>query len=161
MQTAFLLLGSNLGDRAGNLADARSELTRKIGRIDCLSSVYETEPWGMKSARYFYNQCATLSTSMDPFVLMKQIRSIEKDMGKTQSSSGYADRTIDIDILFFGDMIINERDLIIPHPKIRERRFAMIPILEIYPDFVYPPTGKKLREILDSCGDTLSVIKMP
>lgn len=161
MQTAILLLGSNLGDRAENLGNAISKLESKIGRIIHMSSVYESEPWGMKSDRNFYNQCVSLSTSMDPSDLLKQIHAIELEMGRIEVAEKYLDRIIDVDILFYGDREISLGDLTVPHPRIRERRFALIPLLEIYPDFVFPSTSEKLHEILDSCKDTLSVRKLP
>jgi 2-amino-4-hydroxy-6-hydroxymethyldihydropteridine diphosphokinase len=160
MQTVLLLLGSNLGDRAGNLGNAVSKLDEKIGSILCSSSLYESEPWGMNSVNNFYNQCISLTTSMDPVNVLGHIHNIEREMGKEETSGNYEDRTIDIDILFFGDQVVNDPGLIIPHPRIRNRRFAMIPLLEIYPDFIYPPTGERLQAILDSCKDTLSVWKI-
>ena len=161
METAVLLLGSNLGNRAENLENAISRMERTIGRVLNTSSVYESEPWGMKSASNFYNQCVSLSTSLDPSSLLNQIHALEQKMGREVVRTDYTDRTIDIDILFYGDREVSEKDLTIPHSRIRERKFTLIPLLEIYPDFVYPSTGEKLQEILDSCNDKLSVRKIP
>ena len=161
MQTAILLLGSNLGDRAENLGNAISKLESKIGRIIRVSSVYESEPWGMRSDSNFYNQCVSLSTSLNPSDLLKRIHTIEQEMGRIEVTQKYMDRIIDVDILFYGDREISLGDLTVPHPRIRKRRFALIPLLEIYPDFVFPATSEKLHDILDSCKDKLSVRKLP
>ena len=159
-QTAILCLGSNLGDRKSNLSAAIFSLEQRVGPILSKSSVYESEPWGMDSDMQFYNQCISLSTALGPVELMKQITGIEKNIGRKSSRGDYSDRIIDIDILLFGDMIINTDGLVIPHPRISERRFVLIPLLEIYPDMVNPSNFKRFQDILDSCSDHLSVRKI-
>ena len=160
MQTVILLLGSNLGDRDKNLDITMSKLENKIGKILRQSSVYESEPWGMMSDVHFYNQCISLSTSLEPFAVLDCIHAIEQEMGRNRGRGVYRDRIIDIDILFFGDLELNKRDLTIPHPRIRERRFALVPLLEIYPDILFPSTQEKIQTILDSCQDPLAVRRM-
>ena len=159
-QTTILCLGSNLGDRKSNLSVAISFLERRAGSILRKSSLYESEPWGMDSVHQFYNQCISLSTALGPVELMKQITGIEKEMGREGSRGDYTDRVIDIDILFFGDMKIDTDDLIIPHPRISERRFVLVPLLEIYPDMINPSNLEKFQFTLDSCSDHLSVKKI-
>jgi 2-amino-4-hydroxy-6-hydroxymethyldihydropteridine diphosphokinase len=162
MQTAIILLGSNLGNRARNLETAIEKLAETSGRIIRKSSVYESPPWGMESDRDFYNQCISIYTSLAPGDLLSEIHAIEKEMGRQRvEGRQYMDRTIDIDILFYGNREIDLEELVIPHPRVRERKFALIPLLEIYPDFIYPSTGEKLQDILDSCEDSLSVGKLP
>ena len=160
MQTAILLLGSNLGDRAENLNSAILKLGNRTGKVLRTSSVYESEPWGMQSDFQFYNQCISLSTSLDPFALMDHIHAIELEMGRKDGRGDFKDRIIDIDILFYDVLEINEKELTIPHPKIRERRFALVPLLEIYPDILFPSTREELKDILDACEDHLSVRKI-
>ena len=161
MQTAILLLGSNLGNRRKNLETALSKIEGNAGRIIRKSSVYESQPWGMVSEHSFYNQCIALSTGLNPGNLLGKILDIEREMGRTgRMQSGYEDRIIDIDILFYGDRQVELENLTIPHPRVRERKFSLIPILEIYPDFVFPGTQEKLQDILDSCEDTMEVKKL-
>ena len=159
-QTAILCLGSNLGDRKSNLSAAIFSLEQRVGPILSKSSVYESEPWGMDSDMQFYNQCISLSTALGPLELMEQITGIEKEMGREGSRGDYTDRVIDIDILFFGNAKIDTDDLIIPHPRISERRFVLVPLLEIYPDMINPSNLEKFQDTLDSCSDLLSVKKI-
>jgi 2-amino-4-hydroxy-6-hydroxymethyldihydropteridine diphosphokinase len=159
-QTTILCLGSNLGERKLNLSAAISSLERRVGSIIRKSSIYESEPWGMDSVNQFYNQCISLSTAIGPVELMEQITGIEREMGRKGSRGDYTDRVIDIDILFFGDIKIDTDDLIIPHPRISERRFVLVPLLEIYPDMINPTNLEKFQDTLDSCTDLLSVKKI-
>ena len=154
---AILLLGSNLGDRMGNLQAALSELQVRIGECSHASSFYETEPWGMETGQWFMNQCVSIPTGLDPFRLMGMIRDIEKGMGRKDMKGGYHDRIIDIDILLYGGLEVHAGGLVIPHPRIRERKFALVPLLEIYPEITCPSTGEKFASILDACGDDLIV----
>ena len=160
IETVILLLGSNLGDRAGNLKTARLKLEGNVGEVLRTSSIYESEPWGMESDFQFFNQCVSILTSLDPHAVLNRIHAIELEMGRKRVRGEYNDRLIDIDILFFGEMEIFERDLTIPHPRLCQRKFALLPLLEIYPDFQYPATHEKLQIIMDNCRDHLSVRKI-
>ncbi len=161
VQYLILLLGSNIGDRLKHMETALAELNKRIGGSARTSSIYETEPWGMDSGSWFLNRCISFSTSLEPSNILEIIHDIERGMGRIKESGGYQDRVIDIDILLYGDMQVSNPGLTIPHPKIHERKFVLLPLLEIYPELCYPSTGEKFRDILDTCKDTLIVRKLP
>jgi 2-amino-4-hydroxy-6-hydroxymethyldihydropteridine diphosphokinase len=152
-----LLLGSNLGDRSGNLQKALLLIGESIGHIASLSSVYETAPWGYQSENGFLNQCVTLWSEMEPEHILEQIHMIEAKLGRPGRLPGYADRIMDIDILFYGNMILAHPDLHIPHIRIQERRFSLVPLAEILPDFEHPVLRKKISTLLSECRDKLPV----
>jgi 2-amino-4-hydroxy-6-hydroxymethyldihydropteridine diphosphokinase len=152
-----LLLGSNLGDRSGNLHKTLLMIGELLGQIASVSSVYETAPWGYESKNSYLNQCLTLWTELDPGHILEQIHKIEEKLGRLERSPAYADRIIDIDILFYGDMILAYPDLHIPHEKVHKRRFSLVPLAEILPDFEHPVFRKKIRTLLAECRDELPV----
>jgi 2-amino-4-hydroxy-6-hydroxymethyldihydropteridine diphosphokinase len=155
-----LLLGSNLGDRSGNLKRARMQIAENIGPIDSVSSVYETAPWGYDSINGFLNQCLSLWSNKDPVKLLSQTQMIESEMGRKARGGEYTDRLIDIDILFYGNMILSRPDLQIPHDMIPHRRFTLVPLAEILPEFEHPVLGKKICTMLSECVDNLEVKRM-
>ena len=152
-----LLLGSNLGDRSENLRTACLRITESIGPIDSVSSEYETAPWGYDSKNGFLNQCLSLWSDSDPGKILGLIQAIESEMGRKTRIGEYADRLIDIDILFYGDLVLFRPDLLIPHPMIQRRRFTLVPLAEILPDFEHPVMGKKITKLLSECTDNLEV----
>ena len=160
MHSAILLIGSNIGKREENLAHAIHRIEEKIGVIQLHSSVYETEPWGFESVQNFYNQCISLLTSLTPSALLTEIQSIEKESGRERVIGKYTDRTIDIDILFYDNLVFTNAELTIPHPRIEERKFTLVPLLEILPDFIHPESGRAIKDLLQSCGDPLFVRKL-
>ncbi len=129
----FLALGSNLGDRRANLEKAISLIEERVGKVCHVSSFLETEPWGFQSDNSFVNACIKVETSLSPRALMLQTQQIERDMGRKQKSTDgkYHDRIIDIDILLYGNISVDEPGLKIPHPLMEERDFVMIPLQEI------------------------------
>lgn len=140
MTDIYLSLGSNLGDREGNLEQAVEMLSDALGvQPEAVSSVIETEPWGFESENKFLNQCVLYSVSLPEEIpaaaaargLLYEAKRIERWMGREKSGEGYEDRPIDIDILYFGDLVLREEDLVIPHPRIAERDFVKIPLREI------------------------------
>jgi 2-amino-4-hydroxy-6-hydroxymethyldihydropteridine diphosphokinase len=153
MKNIFLGLGSDSGDRIGNLAKARSLLTLSFGKIARASSIYETEPWGFKSDTKFLNQIIEIESGSGCPDLLDEVIRIETTMGRKRSGSGYESRVIDIDILFYGDEIINKEALAIPHPHLHERMFVLVPLNEIAPGFVHPVLNKPVRELLEICRD--------
>ena len=158
MNIVYLLLGSNLNERILMLRNARSEITSSAGKILRQSAVYESEPWGFQSAHPFLNQVIVVETEHSPQQLMGLIGDIEKRLGRTRHSGpGYVSRTIDIDILFFNDEVICEQDLIIPHPRIQDRKFTLIPLSELDGSFIHPGSGKTITEMISECRDTLNV----
>ncbi|MCX6286721.1 MAG: 2-amino-4-hydroxy-6-hydroxymethyldihydropteridine diphosphokinase [Bacteroidetes bacterium] len=163
-QSVYLLLGSNRGDRELNLLRACTHIRHSIGSILKASFVYETEPWGFEDSTPFHNQALEIETSLSPEELLKEIHSIEKELGRIRqtpecgsgyacSSEIYSSRTIDIDILFYGSKILFTDELMIPHPRLHERRFTLIPLDEIAPDYIHPVYRKPVSELLQLCND--------
>ncbi|HYM79167.1 MAG TPA: 2-amino-4-hydroxy-6-hydroxymethyldihydropteridine diphosphokinase [Candidatus Dormibacteraeota bacterium] len=144
---AYLSLGSNIGDRARHLHDAISRLATN-GRVLTVSAFYETEPIEFTDQAWFLNCAVALDTSLTPAELMKRLLAIEQEMGR-QRIQKKGPRTIDIDILLFGDLIADTPGLIIPHPAMASRRFVLEPLAEIAPEVRHPTLKKTIRELLD------------
>ena len=153
----YLLLGGNLGNKQQVFAEARTRLEEQVGIISAQSAIYETEPWGFESEDLFWNQALELKTTLSPEEVLKQTQLIELELGRIRKEKQYDSRIIDIDILFFGDQIIKTANLTVPHPRIQERKFALVPLYEIAADFIHPIFRKSLRELLDECPDQLKV----
>ena len=152
----FLLLGSNLGDRQDFLEKGRSLIKKRIGKIVAISSIYQTAAWGNTKQSAFLNQVIGVETKLSPEVLLKAIQDIEKLHGRMQTEK-WAPRTLDIDILFYGDQIINNPDLIVPHPEVANRKFTLEPLMEVEPDLIHPVLNKTVRKLLAACKDELPV----
>ena len=142
----YLALGSNLGDRMGNLKSAIERLSREL-TIKKVSSVYETEPVYYKEQPLYLNAVLSAITELDPFELLRFVKGIENELGR-QPSFRNAPRLIDIDILFYGDRAIETSELTIPHPRIAERAFVLVPLAEIAPRLVHPVLQKRVSELL-------------
>ncbi len=142
------------------LEKARKQISLHIGKIQTTSSVYETEPWGFSAEIPFLNQVAISETILEPQQVMQKILGIEKDLGRIRKQGRYSSRRIDIDILFYDDMIINEKDLVIPHPMLHKRRFALEPLAEIEPELVHPVLKKTISDLYKECSDNSEVRKM-
>lgn len=137
-EIAYLLLGSNLGDRKANLQKAKKLISDRIGQVQRSSGIYQTQAWGNTELEDFYNQALEIRTYNSPEKTMYQILEIEMELGRVRTKEQYEARTIDIDILFFGNKVIKTKDLIIPHPKFHERNFAMLPMMDINGDYIHP-----------------------
>lgn len=137
--TAYLGLGTNLGDKPDNLNKAIENIGKLIGTVERQSAFYASEPWGFESQNSFLNACVRVSTNLSPHELLKATQSIERMMGRTEKSHDghYHDRLIDIDILLYDDISVDEPDLTIPHPLMQERDFVMVPLREVT-DMVKP-----------------------
>lgn len=159
MSELYLLLGSNLGDRTLNISNAIELISKHLGPVTRVSSYYETEPWGNPDQGFFLNAVLMLYTSEDPFGVLEIVLSIEKILGRTRTTDRNAARTIDIDILLYGDRVISTKKLSIPHPRMHLRRFVLVPLLEIAPDLIHPATGKHFGRLLHCCPDKLAVYK--
>lgn len=159
MNQAILLLGCNLDDRKGNINKAVLLIEEKIGAIVCKSSIYESEPWGFEAEQPFLNQVLEVQTSHSPNDLLQHIHQIENELGRQRLQAGYESRTMDIDILFYDDLILNTDHLKIPHPEIRNRRFVLEPLNEIFPDLLHPALQKSINDLLNICEDKLWVKK--
>ena len=156
----YLLIGGNLGDQFKLLEQAKIAISEKIGKIRNESSIYETAPWGFKAVQDFLNQVIKVSTKLSPQKVLEFCLEIEDELGRERKSGHYESRTMDIDILFYNDEIINEPGLIIPHPKLHLRRFTLVPLTEMEPDFVHPVLNKKLTLILEECNDISDVRRL-
>jgi deoxyguanosine kinase len=157
MNKAYLLTGSNIGNRLDHIRNASELLNNFAGKITDFSQIYETEPWGFEDTVYFLNQVVLIQTELDPLELMECLEIIEKKMGRKRKPGTITSRTIDIDILFFNSEIINEKNLIIPHPKIHLRQFTLTPLLDIAPDFIHPLLKKDIRTLASECSDKCEV----
>jgi 2-amino-4-hydroxy-6-hydroxymethyldihydropteridine diphosphokinase len=159
MDNVFLLLGSNLGDAQSNLNKAINAIEALGGKIISSSSVYVTKAWGKLDQPDFLNQIVQIFYEDDANVLLKHLLDIELSLGRTRQQKWDA-RTIDIDILFFGDKIIAIEGLTVPHPQIPFRRFTLTPMAEVAPGFIHPALHKTMVQLLEECTDTLAVRKM-
>ena len=152
----YLLLGSNLGDRMVNMLTAMDFIEKEAGTILAQSQLYETEAWGVEQQAPFLNQVIEISSRLTAHTLLECILEIEKKMGRERVIK-WGERLIDIDILYFGSTVIEETDLIIPHPYIHQRRFTLVPLCEIAPYLVHPVLKKNQLELLNDCPDKLQV----
>jgi 2-amino-4-hydroxy-6-hydroxymethyldihydropteridine diphosphokinase len=157
MVITYISTGSNVGDRFAALSLAREALNSKAGIVIRHSSVYETEPWGFRTETNFLNQVLVLQTSLSPSKLMRVILDIEKEMGRKRNLLGYEPRIIDIDILLYGKDVIGTHSLHIPHPRMHQRKFVLVPLAEIAPELVHPVSKQKISEILQNVQDNCFV----
>jgi 2-amino-4-hydroxy-6-hydroxymethyldihydropteridine diphosphokinase len=160
MARVFLILGGNLGDRFKYLEEARTLIEKSIGLLCSCSSYYETEPWGFTHENPFLNQALEVSTNLNPLEILNCIQSVETSLGRIRGMERYRARTIDIDILFYDDLVINTPELTIPHAEISKRRFVLEPMAEIASNFVHPVINKTIRMLLSECQDTGKVKKI-
>ncbi|MFC2072527.1 2-amino-4-hydroxy-6-hydroxymethyldihydropteridine diphosphokinase [Chloroflexota bacterium] len=154
---AYLGLGSNIGNRQGNLDKALDLLSQRL-RVGQVSSIYDTEPVGNTNQPRFLNLVCQVHTRLAPLELLALAKGIELKLGRAPGTSN-APRPIDIDILFYGNQVIETPELVIPHPKLKERAFVLIPLAEIAPDLVHPVSGKTIRELLQEVSETQGVLK--
>jgi 2-amino-4-hydroxy-6-hydroxymethyldihydropteridine diphosphokinase len=160
MNKAYLLTGGNEGDRYLNLHRAKTNIEHICGRLLHASSIYETAPWGNTDQPDYLNQVLLIETKMSPARMLESILAIEETGGRIRTVRN-APRTIDIDILFYNSLVIDEPGLHIPHPRIAERRFVLEPLNEISPDLMHPVLAKTIHELLLECKDVLAVKKIP
>ena len=155
---SLILIGSNQGQRELIISQSIKMLAERCGEVFLLSSLYETEPWGFIAEQNFLNQVVALDTEMNPYDLLRELMMIEKELGrKRHDVEGYESRPIDLDILYYDDIIINDEDLILPHPRLHKRRFALMPLCDIAADFIHPVFKRSNRELLNECEDTSEV----
>lgn len=154
MAIVYLGLGTNIGNRRGNLVKAAALLAERVGDILALSGFMETEPWGFESENLFLNAAIKMETPLTPDELLSATQAIEREMGREKKSDGtYHDRVIDIDILLYDNRVIEHPGLIVPHPLMQERLFVMAPLAEIAPFERHPLLGRTFMELADSLRD--------
>ncbi len=159
MNTAYLLTGGNIGDRRKNLQQAAAYLQQEAGSIIAESGIYETAAWGKMDQAAFFNQCIGINTDLHALSLLQAIMDIEKKMGRLREEK-YGPRVIDIDILLYNEDIVNLPSLVIPHPQLIYRRFALTPLAEIAPNAMHPVFKKTISKLQHDCMDTLPVKKL-
>lgn len=145
----YLALGTNLGDRLANLKQAIAALTPQM-EVKAKSQVYETPPWGYEDQPKFLNQVVQAQTYLEPEPLLKHLKRLEVALGRRESFQN-GPRLIDIDILFYDDLVVDKPSLVIPHPRLHERGFVLLPLMDIAPDLVHPVSGKSVRELAAEC----------
>ncbi len=161
MEKVFISLGGNVGNVRNNFDKAITEITKNIGAVIKQSSLYKTAPWGYKNQNDFLNQLICVQTSLTPQEVLKNLLSIETGMGRNRDKDNKnAPRTIDLDILFYGDRILTDDHLIIPHPRLHLRNFILIPLMEIAPDLMHPGLGKSIKSILVEKNDDSVVTRL-
>ncbi len=158
MVTAYLLLGTNIGCRIDHLKEAIQNIEQKAGSITAHSSIYETAAWGKVEQEDYLNQALKLQTDLPANQLLEVVSGIENKMGRIRKKV-WGPRIIDIDILFYGEVISSEKRLILPHPHIQERRFVLTPLAEIAADLIHPVYQLPIKELLRHCTDPLRVAK--
>ncbi|MBS3769953.1 MAG: 2-amino-4-hydroxy-6-hydroxymethyldihydropteridine diphosphokinase [Bacteroidales bacterium] len=161
MKEAVLLLGSNLGPRYKKLEDACDLIGKHAGKITKHSSVYESEPWGFQDENKFLNQVVFIETSLEPGALLRTLQDLEDKLGKKRTSQeeSYSSRTIDIDILFYHNEIIETGELSIPHKLLHRRKFTLLPLSEIAGNLIHPVFNKTILQLLAECPDDSKVYK--
>ncbi len=155
--TVYLGLGSNLGDRQANLDKALEFLSQRL-RMGKVSSIYDTEPMGDSNQPRFLNLVCQAFTRLEPSALLALAQGIERKLGRVGKSG--KPRTLDIDILLYGDRVVDTPELVIPHPKMTERAFVLIPLDEIASDVVHPAAGKTVKELLQNATEKQGVLKL-
>jgi 2-amino-4-hydroxy-6-hydroxymethyldihydropteridine diphosphokinase len=153
---AYILTGSNLGERDSYLATASRLLEQQLGAAVKKSRIYETAAWGNTLQAAFLNQILVFDTTFEGKKLLDILLSIEKEMGRTRTQK-WAERTIDIDLLMLGDQVIHEEGLEVPHPHMHERRFTLVPMNELASDIIHPLLHKSMAQLLSECTDILEV----
>jgi 2-amino-4-hydroxy-6-hydroxymethyldihydropteridine diphosphokinase len=160
MKRVFLGIGTNLGDRKNNLQNAVEKIGEHIGKVVQYSSVYETEPWGFKTKDQFLNMVVEVETKLKPSGVLGRLLMIESLLGRLREGKLYTSRIIDIDVLLYNDQVIEKDALIIPHPRMHERKFVLVPLCEIACEVIHPKFGKDIKSLLKECRDTGRVKKI-
>ncbi len=158
MELVYFLLGSNLGDRNCYLKEARQQIEIAVGKIIRVSAVYETQSWGVADLPDYLNQVAEVKTSLLPAAILEKTQFIEEKLHRERTNK-WLSRTIDIDILFFGEAIINLPQLKIPHPELQNRLFTLTPLDELIPNFVHPILKRTIHTLKQEVNDSLLVTK--
>ncbi|MCA1758159.1 MAG: 2-amino-4-hydroxy-6-hydroxymethyldihydropteridine diphosphokinase [Bacteroidales bacterium] len=160
MHHVFLGIGGNLGNKHNNLIKVLLLIENELGAIRKKSSVYETPPWGFQAEENFWNMVVEIETGLNPEELLQQIKSIEQEFGRKRRTVNYTSREMDIDILYFDDLVSENERLKIPHPHIQKRLFVLVPLAEIAPEKSHPVLQKTNRQLLENCVDKSEIKKI-
>lgn len=154
MNRVYLHTGSNEGERLHNLDTALNLLGKQVGKVEAASRVFETSAWGIRDQPDFLNQAIEMKVDLDPVALLDAVLDIEQVMGRVRVQK-WGQRLIDIDVLYYEDLIWESDQLTLPHPHLHERNFVLAPLSDIAPDFLHPRLKQTSREMLNACKDTL------
>ena len=149
----FIELGGNMGNKLQLINSAKKLLINLQCKISIQSSIYETPPWGFSATNNFYNQIVQIETEFTHYELINELQKIEKKLGRVRGDERYESRPMDMDIIFFNNLIINAQYLTIPHPRLHLRKFVLIPMNEIAPYFIHPVLNTSISELLAKCTD--------
>ena len=149
--TVYLSLGANLGDRLANLRLALARL-QTLARLEDVSSLYETEPQGPSDQPLFLNAVCRVSTGLEPQALLRFLKNLEREIGRPPAGQRWGPRPIDLDILLYDDRVLDAPELTVPHPRLAERAFVLVPLCELAPELRHPLLGKTMKELLSSLG---------
>lgn len=152
----IVLLGGNIGDRLKYLANARDLISEQCGALQQQSKIYETAAWGVENQASFYNQVVSVQSDLSPLDFLDTLLAIEKQLGRVRFKK-WGERVIDLDILFIDELVINEKQLSVPHPRLHERRFTLIPLMDIMSNYRHPILNQKIQDLLSHCSDKLEV----
>ena len=155
---AALLTGANMGNRYENLTQARLKLEQMLGPVCLASAIYSTQAWGGKSTAAYLNQVLVFEVKITAQELLDICLKVELELGRVRGEERWTDRTMDIDILVFGEQQQCPQ-LQLPHPRLHERRFALVPLMEVWPQWLHPDLKRTTAELLEACTDTLEVVK--
>ena len=161
MKRVFLGIGSNLGKREENILEAIKKIRELIGPVINTSSVYETKPWGFRSRNNFLNMVIEVDTQLKPSGLLGRLLMIESLLGRVREGKKYTSRIIDLDILLYNEKVMENKVLVIPHPRMHERKFVLVPLCEIAPEQIHPTLKKTIKTLLEECTDTKIVRQLP
>ena len=158
----YIILGSNIGDKKSFIDNACIEIERVIGSISESSSYYQTSPWGFDSDNEFLNKVICVSSSLEPLLIMDTLLEIENKLGRVRDVDveGYQSRSIDLDILLIDNLIVESDRLIVPHPRMNDRKFVLMPLSEIAGELVHPVEKKSINYLLGICEDAEDVTKV-
>ena len=148
-----------MGNKPEIFAETRIMIHEMIGHILDVSPTYETPPWGFESSDHFHNQVILISTDLTPHEVLQKIQEIESRFGRKRKRGLYLPRKMDIDILFYDNQIITDKNLTVPHPLIPQRRFVLVPLADLLPDLIHPVNGKSVTEMLEDCADKSDIRK--
>ena len=160
MNKVVLLLGSNLGDGQLLFQQVISLIEKRLGKLEKQSALYQSPPWGFEHENNFINQVLIMNTEKDTEQVLQSCLQIEVDLGRKRKTQGYGARIIDIDVLFVNDEVMETESLVLPHPRLHLRKFTLLPLAELIPDFVHPTLNKTIQELLVACEDNSEVRKI-